>query len=258
MSVKSWPGGKGEMTSMTNKVKIMLWVCVVYILSSICYIPMMLQQHGISVPNGLSLLKYLFVCIPATSAFLFLSFEHRLKKYFATAFSGKIALKQIGIWAIMVFAGVSVSLCYSFAARTELFQNTYPSVMVLLASCMYLFATAFIEELAWRGFLLEQVSFRGESICSIILVGIIWTIWHLPMWIVRNSLGAGQIIPLSIRTLLESVVLGISYYQCRKIMFIAILHTTFNICYLSPIAFNIAALALVLIAVALLWRQKWR
>ena len=219
---------------------------------------MMLQQHGISVPNGLSLLKYLFVCIPATSAFLFLSFEHRLKKYFATAFSGKIALKQIGIWAIMVFAGVSVSLCYSFAARTELFQNTYPSIMVLLASCMYLFVTAFVEELAWRGFLLEQVSFRGESICSILLVGIIWTIWHLPMWIVRNSLGAGQVIPLCIWTLLVSVVLGAAYYQCRNLLFIAILHATFNICYLAPTAYTIAALALVIIAVALLWRQKWR
>ena len=176
------------MTSMTNKVKIMLWVCVVYILSSICYIPMMLQQHGASVPNGLSLLKYLFVCIPAASAFLFLAFEHRLKKYFATAFSGKIALNHIGILAILVFAGLSVSFCYSLAARTDLLQNTYPSVIVLLASCMYLFVTAFVEELAWRGFLLEQISFQGESICSIILVGIIWTIWHLPMWITRNSL----------------------------------------------------------------------
>lgn len=246
------------MTSMTNKVKIMLWVCVVYILSSICYIPMMLQQHGISVPNGLSLLKYLFVCIPAANAFLFLAFEHRLKKNFATAFSGKIALKQIGTWAILMFAGLSVSFCYSLAARTDLLQNTYPSVTVLLASCMYLFVTAFVEELAWRGFLLEQVSFQGENICSILLVGIIWTIWHLPMWIIRNSLGAGQIIPLCIWTLLVSVVLGIAYYQCRNLLFIAILHTTFNICYLAPIAYNIAALALVLIAVALLWRQKWR
>ena len=185
------------MTSMTNKVKIMLWVCVVYILSSICYIPMMLQQHGISVPNGLPLLKYLFVCIPATSAFLFLSFEHRLKKYFATAFSGKIALKQIGIWAIMVFAGVSVSFCYSLAARTDLLQNTYPSVTVLLASCMYLFATAFIEELAWREFLLEQVPFRGEAFVvsywlgsfgqyGICLCGSLEIRWEL----VRSSLSA--------------------------------------------------------------------
>ena len=123
---------------------------------------------------------------------------------------------------------------------------------------MYLFATAFVEELAWRGFLLEQVSFQGESICSIILVGIIWTIWHLPMWIIRNSLGAGQIIPLCIWTLLVSAVLGIAYYQCRNLLFVAILHVTFNICYLAPIAYNIAALALVIVIVALLWRQKWR
>ena len=155
-------------------------------------------------------------------------------------------------------AGLFVSFCYSLAAKADLFQNTYPSVIVLLASCMYLFATAFVEEMAWRGFLLEQVSFQGESICSILLVGIIWTIWHLPMWIIRNSLGAGQIIPLCIWTLLVSVVLGIAYYQCRNLLFIAILHATFNICYLAPIAYNIAALALVIIAVALLWRQKWR
>ena len=217
---------------------------------------MMLQQHGVSVPNGLSLLKYVFVCIPAAGAFLFLAFEHRLKKYFATAFSGKIALNHIGIWAILVFAGLSVSFCYSLAARTDLLQNTYPSVTALLSCCMYLFVTAFVEELAWRGFLL--VSFQGESICSILLVGIIWTIWHLPMWIIRNSLGAGQIIPLCIWTLLVSVVLGIAFYQCRNLLFIAILHATFNICYLAPIAYNIAALALVIIAVALLWRQKWR
>lgn len=244
------------MTDIANKVKILLWVCVVYILSSICYIPTMLQQHGISVPEGLSLLKYLFVCIPAASVFLFLAFEHRLKKYFSAAFSGKITLKQIGTWAILVFAGLSVSFFYSLAARTDLLQNTYPSVIALLTSCMYLFATAFVEELAWRGFLLEQVSIQGESVCGILLVGCIWTIWHLPMWIIRNSLGAGQIIPLCIWTLLVSVVLGITYYQCRNLLFVAILHATFNICFLAPVVNNIAALALVTIAIALLWHQK--
>lgn len=245
------------MTNMANKVKIMLWAGAVSILSSVCYLPMMLQQRGVSVPNGLSLLKYLFVCIPAAGAFLFLAFERRLKKYFATAFSGKITRKQIGIWAILAFTGFAVSFCYSLAARTDLFQNAYPSVTVLFASCMYLFATAFVEELAWRGFLLEQVSVQGESVWRIIVVGILWTIWHLPMWIIRNSLGAGQIIPLCIWTLLVSVVLGAAYYQCRNLFFIAILHATFNICYLAPTAYHIAALALVIIAVVL-WRQKWR
>ena len=78
------------------------------------------------------------------------------------------------------------------------------------------------------------------------------------MWIIRNSLGAGQVIPLCIWTILVSVVLGIAYYQCKNLLFVAILHVTFNICYLAPIAYNIAALALVIVAVALLWRQKWR
>ena len=104
---------------------------------SIYFVIYLLYSHDVAATRSLCsqrivTLKYLFVCIPAASAFLFLAFEHRLKKYFATAFSGKIALNHIGTWAILVFAGLSVSFCYSLAARTDLLQDTYPSVIVLL------------------------------------------------------------------------------------------------------------------------------
>lgn len=239
----------------TNKSKILLWISIVYVLSFICYVPVLLEQHGIVIINGLLLLKYLFVCIPAITAAWLLICEHNIKTYCVQMFSGKITVKHLLMWTIFMAAGLLVSCCYSLITGADVFRNTYSSVTTLLTSCVYLFITGFIEEIAWRGFLLERVSFKKKSICNIIFVGIVWTVWHMPMWIIRNSLGIEQIIYLCIWTILVSFVLGITYYQCRNVLVIAILHATFNISYLAPIQYNIAFLAIV-IAVGTLFIKK--
>lgn len=58
------------MASYTNKLKITVWICVVYVLSFICYVPVLLEQKGIIIPNVLLYLKYLYVCIPANQWYL--------------------------------------------------------------------------------------------------------------------------------------------------------------------------------------------
>lgn len=66
-------------TGFTNKLKITLWVFAVYVLSFICYVPALLEQNGIVIPNGLLLLKYLYVCIPAIAAIFLLICEHNVE-----------------------------------------------------------------------------------------------------------------------------------------------------------------------------------
>ena len=240
----------------TDKSKILLWVAIVYILSFVCYVPVLLERCGISIPNGLLLLKYLFVFVPAMTAIGLLACEHTIKTCFFQMLSGEITIERILTWGIFTVAGILASYCYSFIVKVNVFQDTYLSIAGLLTSCIYLFMTAFVEEIAWRGFLLERVSFQGKGICSIIFVGIVWAVWHMPMWIIRNSQSIGQIAYLCIWTLLVSVVLGITYYQCRNILFIAMLHATFNICYLAPINYNIAILAVIIVMSALLEKNK--
>ncbi len=238
-----------------NKLKIPLWVSVVYVLSFICYVPALLEQNGIVIPNGLLLLKYLYVCIPAIAAIFLLICEQNVKAYIVQMFSGKITIKYILIWAICMVAGILISYCYSLIIGVDVFKNIYVTITTLLMSCLYLLITAFVEEIAWRGFLLERLSFH-KKIYNVIFVGIVWAVWHMPMWIIRNALGVEQIIYLCIWTFLISVVLGITYYQCRNILLIAILHATFNICYLAPMQYNIVVLAIVISIGTLLKKQK--
>ena len=232
------------MAGCTNKLKIKLWVSAVYILSFICYVPALLEQNGIIIPYIVLYLKYLYVCIPAIVTIFLLISEQNVKVYFSQMLSGKITVKYILIWAICLGVGVLSSYCYSFIVGADVFKNIYLTVTSLLTSCIYLLITAFIEEIAWRGFLLERLSFQ-KRISSVMFVGVVWAVWHMPMWIIRNSLGIEQIVCLCIWTLLVSAVLGITYYQCRNILLIAILHATFNICYLAPMQYNIVVLAIV-------------
>ena len=242
------------MAGCTNKLRITLWVSAVYVLSFICYVPALLEQNGIIIPNIVLYLKYLYVCIPAIVTIFLLICEQNVKVLFFHMLSGKITVKYILIWAICLGVGIMSSYCYSFIVGADVFKSIYLTVTSLVSSCIYLLITAIVEEIAWRGFLLERLSFE-KRISSVIFVGVVWAVWHMPMWIIRNSLGIEQIVCLCIWTLLVSVVLGITYYRCRNILLIAILHATFNICYLAPMQYNIVALAIV-ISVGTLFYKK--
>ena len=113
--------------------------------------------------------------IPTMAAIFLLICEKNIKVYFTQMFSGKITIKYIFIGVILLFAGIFDSYCYSFIVKTDVFKNTYSTVISLLTSCIYLLITAFVEEIAWRGFLLERLPFK--KIKSVLFVGAVWAVW---------------------------------------------------------------------------------
>jgi membrane protease YdiL (CAAX protease family) len=55
-----------------------------------------------------------------------------------------------------------------------------PVAMSLIIS---LITGAMGEELGWRGFLLPRIQERYNAINSSLIVGVIWALWHLPLWL---------------------------------------------------------------------------
>ena len=107
------------MAGYTNKLKLTLWVSVVYVLSFLCYVPTLLEQNGMIIPNGLLYLKYLYVCIPTIAAIFLLIYEQNIKVFFTRMFSGKITIKYILTGVICMAAGIFASYCYSFIVKTD-------------------------------------------------------------------------------------------------------------------------------------------
>jgi membrane protease YdiL (CAAX protease family) len=52
-----------------------------------------------------------------------------------------------------------------------------------------LFATLFpfIEELGWRGYVLDRLQEKNSALVSSSILGVVWSAWHLPMFFVRDS-----------------------------------------------------------------------
>ena len=48
------------------------------------------------------------------------------------------------------------------------------------------------EEFGWRGYALPRLQARWNALVSSIVLGIIWTVWHLPLWFVAGSSQKGS------------------------------------------------------------------
>lgn len=214
-----------------------LWIFVVYLFSFLCYLPAILRQFGGVIPDVFLRLKACFVLIPALISLLFLAGERSLKGYFSSRFK-KISLKEIALCGGAALLGVLTTGVFAFVEKFDLFHSTYSSILSFGTSCGYLFLTALVEEVAWRGFLLERVEEGRRSVTTALVVGVIWAGWHLPMWIIRNSLSGTEIVPLFLWTVLISLVLGSVYSAFRNILSVALLHMIFNVCFLAPVGYN--------------------
>jgi uncharacterized protein len=69
--------------------------------------------------------------------------------------------------------------------ETALNALTNPASIIL----SILFATLFpfIEELGWRGYLLDRLQEKYSALVSSLILGILWSLWHLPTFFIRDS-----------------------------------------------------------------------
>ncbi|MBI9044957.1 MAG: CPBP family intramembrane metalloprotease [Anaerolineaceae bacterium] len=57
----------------------------------------------------------------------------------------------------------------------------------------FLFVTLipFIEELGWRGYLLDRLQEKYSALASSLILGVLWSLWHLPLCFIPGSYQAG-------------------------------------------------------------------
>lgn len=222
---------------MPVRQKTILWVLAVYALSFLCYVPLLLRQSGAAVPGVLLYARYLFILIPALISMIFLAGEGAIKTRWFDSFK-RISSKEIILYIVIALIGVLTTCGYSFWQKTVLFRHVYPSIPSLAASAGYLFATALAEETAWRGFLLQRIDAGGKKALSAGITGVIWALWHIPIWTVRNSLELEEVIPLLVWAVLISLVLGMAWFGFENLLSVSLLHMIFNICFLAPAKYN--------------------
>lgn len=139
----------------------------------------------------------------------------------------------LAVAAVLGLGGAAVLLAPPDDWR-ELFSysgigTTSPLVVVAVA----LVVNGIGEELGWRGFLVDRLAPRLGLLRTAAVVGVVWGVWHLPLfWVVASfrGLGVGGVLGWCLGLLAGSLVLARLYLGAgRSVLLVAVWHTAFNL-----------------------------
>jgi membrane protease YdiL (CAAX protease family) len=107
---------------------------------------------------------------------------------------GRALIWRVGIqwWAIaLLFAVIpSVAALYLFnlLGGPPVDWSGLPPLYTVVPMFILLTVAAGIgEEFGWRGFLLPRLQTRHNALVSALIVGVIWAIWHIPMFFIKGT-----------------------------------------------------------------------
>lgn len=65
--------------------------------------------------------------------------------------------------------------------------NAFTNPASLVLSILFATLFPFIEELGWRGYLLDRLQEKYSALASSLVLGVLWSVWHLPTFFIRDS-----------------------------------------------------------------------
>jgi len=87
-----------------------------------------------------------------------------------------------GLAALIDFLAGGTGATWGEAAL-NLFTNPASIILSILFATLF----PFIEELGWRGYLLDRLQDKFSALVSSLILGVLWSLWHLPTFFIRDS-----------------------------------------------------------------------
>lgn len=145
------------------------------------------------------------------------------------SFAGNIFNKNIDKNSWIIFGGFTV---WRFLMVWVSFGIEEPiSILYMFLNLPLFIIGGGLEELGWRGYLQPKLERITGYLASVAIVGVIWSVWHLPLWFVEGTVQSA--LPFGVYTFL-GIILSISFttiYKYTKNLFFSILsHAWFNGC----------------------------
>lgn len=169
---------------------------------------------------------------------LVLMYKELFKKDFLIKFLFGVPKKLFYYIIVILMFALSLSIYIIFgdlsnAASIKIFLS------VLLTQCV--FGGGF-EEFGWRGYLQPVLEQKYKTVIPIVIaIGIIWSLWHLPLWIINGSYQEGtNFIPYMINTIIVSFSLAAILKLTNSVILCIVFHGWNNAIFMCiPITMSI-------------------
>lgn len=149
----------------------------------------------------------------------------------------KVFKLRLGCWYFPIFLIIPVCLILAHSINI-LFGNSFPNTPILkepwmIPPLLFLFIVMVAsEEFGWRGLALEQLQKRWNALTSSIILGSIWAIWHIPMFLSTGFGHHDSDLPFSqffITLVLVSILITWVQNNTRSLAPAFILHALINL-----------------------------
>ncbi len=173
-----------------------LFVLLTYILTWSIEIPSALTKHGYAAINISKGIQTICTLSPGIIALVLTAIyfgKNGLKSLYKAIVKWRVKFRWYIIIIILGIAlcGLSLLIFNWIAGQSIKPDQPYNFVFYFI---IILPLSAFWEEIGWRGFLLPALQEKYNAIKSSIIIGFVWGLWHLPIYLAINPYGHKTII----------------------------------------------------------------
>ena len=172
-----------------------LFVILTYIITWSGEIPLALNKHGyaaIKISKGLQMICTMSPGIVAVILTGIFFKKNGLKNLLKAVVKWRVKFKWyiIIILLSVVFCGLSLSIFNWNYKQINIPDPAYNFIFYFL---LILPLSALWEEMGWRGFLLPILQQKYAPLKASIIIGFVWGLWHLPIYLAIDPYGAKTI-----------------------------------------------------------------
>jgi membrane protease YdiL (CAAX protease family) len=212
----------------------LIFVLLTYLLTWSVVIPIALTKHGYAAINISRSLQIISTLSPGIVAII-LTAIYFGKSGIKSLFKGIVKWRvKFNFYIIIIIVGIvtcglSLLIFNWITGQSIKPDEPYNFVFYFI---LILFVSAFWEEIGWRGFLLPLLQEKYTAIKSSLIIGFVWGLWHLPIYLAINPYGDKTIIywlMMFFACVVISIIATYLYNSTKGSILICILfHNTIN------------------------------
>lgn len=208
------------------------FVLFTYMVTWLLWLPAIVQSlSGKEISQMNFVIGVFGLMVPSVMGLIFLLKESKLKDVLRDLF--KFSMNK---WMAVVFVLLPLVMVIAHATNVLIFGASWPVIeeaykIPLQFVSVLVLGGPLIEEIGWRGYLQNKLNQRYSPIAAGLIVGVIWAIWHFPLFLIKEMLHGGM--PLSqftITVILMSMVISVFQAKANSGIWPALIfHTYMNV-----------------------------
>jgi membrane protease YdiL (CAAX protease family) len=216
-----------------QKKKIVLFMLITFAISWIAWwILVFIKQDNSGIfQNPLYFLIFFAGGIaPTVAPFLAIHFSDKeFKEYILTIVKFRVSIFYYLFGTLLVFGIAYLGIWITTLIKGSIWSGSSPDFISLIRLTLMMLVFGGLEELGWRGLLLPAMSKYFKYPIAALIVGVIWVIWHLPLFFMHGAPQYQSDLPtFAIQVIGLGFVLAWLYGRTKSVFICVLFHAFVN------------------------------